>query len=218
MKNFVIGLIIIAILGATGLGLYLWQTGQNPLFWQTPNSETEVIEDEELTEINEILNNASGLEDLEEVLPGTESPVVTRLPVKQSLKTVQLFENPFIRFSYPSYISFKSQSLNFIEVLNQEVLIGTMNIYSNPEELSLEEFSQKENIVDYFTESQKQGTSFEVFDIPTAKRAVKFANYQELQIADVYLIELNQIIVIAKDFSEDDVIGEYLLKSIEKSQ
>lgn len=226
MRNFVIFAIIIGVFGAAGLGYFLWQSGQDLAFWNGENSQevgTEVEgEDTDLNEINNILNDASGLAGLEEVLPGTEvseQPAANnRIPVSASLRSVKLYENPFIRFSYPSYISFKSQTLNSVEIWNKEELAGTINIYSNPDELSLEDFSQKDNIIDYFTEGAAKGLVSEDFEIPTAKRVVRFSDYPELKKADIYLIEFNQLIVIAKDFSSDDVVGEYLLRSMEKTQ
>jgi hypothetical protein len=223
MKKFVFLLIAIGVIGALGAGFYLY-SNQIAII-----SEKEVVEDidsetnEEIDLINSIIENTEqdSLEELPEDLsdiPEEISNSKKRLPVMSSIKSAKLYENAFIRFSHPGYITFKNETLTFLEIWNDDVLIGTINLYSNPEGLEIKEFVKKDNLIDYFTESMAKGLNFEEFEIPTAVKAFKFTDYPELQPGDVYLIEFANLIIVSKDFSEDDVVGEYLLKSLEKTQ
>jgi hypothetical protein len=187
----------------------------------------EVETDDSIQEISDILNESEldqnqefDFEFTDEDLFGdsTEEPdKPKRLSVVPSIRAAKVFENAFIRFSHPSYIEIKNLNINFLEIWNdEEEMIGTINVYSNPEGLSLEEFVKKDNLVDYFTESQARGIESSNFDIPTAETGVKFNAYPELKTADIYLIKFNDSIILAKDYSEDKVVGEYLLRSMEK--
>jgi hypothetical protein len=236
MKKFIFTIIGLSVSGAIGFAAYSYSTTGS--FFLVSNNDLKVENlqvdqselDPEIDAISQILNEAES-PDADIAFPelggeavdgmpasgGIKIPKPKRVSVNQNLKAAQLYENPFIRFSHPAYISFKNQTLNFLEIWKEEEMIGTMNIYSNPEKLSLEDFVKGENLVDYFTESVAKGVTSEDFDIPTAKRAVKFSDYLELKQSDIYLIDLDGTIVVAKDFSSDKVVGEYLLRSIEKS-
>lgn len=236
MKKFIFTIIGLSVSGAVGLAAYSYSTTGS--FIPLPNNSLEIENlqvdqselDPQIDAISQILNEAESPDsniDFPELggegvdgMPSNGSikiPKPKRVSVSQNLKAAQLYENPFIRFSHPAYISFKNQTLNFLEIWKEEEMVGTINIYSNPENLSLEEFVKGENLVDYFTESQAKGVTSEEFDIPTAKRAVKFADYLELKQSDIFLIDLDGTIVVAKDFSSDKIVGEYLLRSIEKT-
>lgn len=229
MKNIVFILLVVGIFGAAGAGYFAYQNGYlNDLNFlnQEPEQELIIEADKDIDLINEILNEAedNGTSDESVELPeGTSdiSDILTtkgRLPVINSMRAAKLYENAFIRFSHPSYIIFKNETLTFLEIWNENELIGTINMYSNPENLPIEEFVKKENLIDYFSEAISKGLTFEPFEIPTAIKAFKFSNYPELKVADIYLIEFSGLILVSKDFSEDKVVGEYLLRSIEKTQ
>lgn len=229
MKNIVFILLIVGIFGSAGAGYFAYQNGYlNSLNFlnQEPEQDLVIEADKDIDLINEILNEAAdnGTSDESVELPeGTSDisdilPTKGRLPVISSMRAAKLYENAFIRFSHPSYIIFKNETLTFLEIWNEDELIGTINMYSNPENLPIEEFVKKENLIDYFTESVLKGLSYEPFEIPTTIKAFKFSNYPELKVADIYLIEFSGLILVSKDFSEDKVVGEYLLRSIEKTQ
>lgn len=225
MKKFVFSIIGVCFVGTIGLGIFAWTSGIDMMFLPTQSipeqTEPEIeigdfdAEIEEIDEISNILDELITEETEEEV----EMPA-SRRPVPGRTRAANLYENAFIRFSYPSFIEFRDETLNFLSVWNTDTdtRAGTINIYNNVEELSLEEFVERDNIVDYFAESAARGLLFEDFEIPTAIRAVKFPNYPEIEVADIYLVEFAGLVVLAKDFSEDKIVGEYLLKSMEKSR
>lgn len=229
MKKFVFGIVGISFIGTIGLGIFSWSGGINmlnlPMQSLPEQIDTEIEVDDffdtEIEDIDEISGILEELiveedEDLEEEV---SRPVPSR-PVPGRTRAANLYENAFIRFSYPSFIEFRDETLNFLSVWNNDTDTreGTINIYNNVEELSLEEFVQRDNIIDYFTESEAKGLQFEEFEIPTATRTVKFPDYPEIDTADIFLIEFSGLVVLAKDFSEDKIVGEYLLKSMEKSR
>jgi hypothetical protein len=216
MKKFIF---ILILLGAVGSSVVIYLGVKNGFNFDTGiQTSTELTElDPNIAEINDILSDVVVDDQIlfeEPVIE--EQPVTTRLPVMSNLKSAKLFENPFIRFSYPGYIEFKNETLNFIEIFQDEASIGTINIYADPEDLSLQEFVKKDNLIDYFTESSLKGIEMQEFNIPTAVSAFKFEAYPELNIADIYLLKFNGVIVVAKDYSTDKVVGEYLVRSMEK--
>lgn len=177
------------------------------------------------SENNELNNEELDLEDLDlsDIKPNLENlnqenTTLGSRVVPQIFKIQQTFENAFIRFSHPNYISVINKNISFLEIYNNETLVGTLNIYSNPEKLSLENFVKKDNIVDYYLESSKLGILTEEFKVPTVSKGVVFRQYPGTKEADIYLLDMDGFIVVASDFSEDKIIGEYLLRSIEKTR
>jgi hypothetical protein len=226
MKKLVFSIIGLSFLGSIGIGAFLVFGGLEnfnpatgtPVEFEEFFDEENDNEIEEIDVISEILDDILDEEDVDE---GEELVTPTRRPVPGRTRAANLYENAFIRFSYPGFIEFRDETLNFLSVwnTNSEARQGTINIYNNVEELSLEEFvAARDNIVDYFAESASRGLSFEEFDIPTAIRAVKFSDYPEIETTDIYLVEFSGLVVLAKDFSEDKIVGEYLLRSMEKSR
>lgn len=197
------------------------------------NSEESI--DSDIAVIQDILNNTTGEKiDLGDLANLSQDELTTVIGSKATdseeldtskkrmvpkLFTAQkFFENAFIKFSHPSYLEILNGSLSFVEIKSSNELIGTLNIYSNPEKLSLEDFVLRDNLVNYFEEANKLGLEIAEFEIPTSVRSVKVSEYPGTKKSDIYLIEFEGLIIVAVDFSEDNVVGEYILRSMEKTR
>jgi hypothetical protein len=242
MKKFVFSLVALGFLGSIGLGVFVYINKGSEIFTTPANylglskaineSSTSLI-DEDVAAIQDILNQSvesdldlsdltnlsdSEIADLTTTSSDSSESGTKKRMVPKIFTTQKFFENAFIKFTHPGYIEILNGSISFIEVKSKEELIGTINIYSNPEKLSLEEFVKRDNLVDYFAEANKLGIPAEDFAIPTSTKAVKFTEYPGTKVSDIFLVEFDGLVVVAVDFSEDKVVGEYILRSMEKTR
>jgi hypothetical protein len=171
--------------------------------------------DENSEEDNEDLLSPEDLFEADEFISDESDSGKRKVP---SLTQQKIFENSFIRFSHPGFVSFQKETVNFLEIWNQEKSIGTINIYDNPENISIAEFVKRDNLVNYFEEAKIKGVENEEFEVPTAREAFVFREFPGIELMDVYLVSFDKVFVLVKDYSDDKVVGEYLVRSMEKSE
>jgi hypothetical protein len=220
MKKLLLILILLGLVGGAGFVGYKFVY---PMFAPPAPTESEQVTEEvdttEPTEEEIIIEeeDATTVSAAEEVVIETESPTSTttkrKVPV---LSEKKLFENTFVRFAYPSNLEIQTKTMNSLEVFKDTKRIGTIAIYNNDESLALEAFLQKDNLVDYFTESAKFNIKPTELDIPTAVKAFMFKDFPGFVPSDIVVIEFDKLILIVTDWSDNDIIQEYLVPSIEK--
>lgn len=226
MKKAIILILFLAVLGGGGYYAYLtFMAPDAPT--ETNSSDESSLGDSGIIEDTTVLEDEGNSDEMEvttdeeifadETADGTGStPPLGKRRVPLLSKKELFDQNPFVRFSYPSSLEIRTENINSLEVWKGEERIGLISIYTNEDSQTLEQFVQRENIVDYFTDAAQYNISPKPVEVPTTKRTVLFKDFPGFAVSDIYLMEYANLVLVVQDWSDNDIIGQYLVSSMEK--
>jgi len=127
---------------------------------------------------------------------------------------LKFYEDEIMNFTYPSDYEILNTSDLSLEIQKNGQNLAYLDIFENPEQLSLTDFLKQDNISNYLLDVTSYKLETESLDIGQSTTYIK--DYPGIQKQDIYLVVFNDKIILIKVFEEKEAIKKYLVSNLEE--
>jgi len=179
---------------------------ENP---EDPTENIEEIMDEE--ELNESTDSEETINPNEESEQASSKETGVKVPHYIDLS---FYENTLFNFTYPDAYEVNEDSDLAYSITKDGEAIAYIDVFDNPEGLSIAAFLENDNIVNYLLEATKLDLETETLEV--GEKTIYIKDYPGINTQDVYLIQFTDKIIIVQVQAEQPAVKSIIISTIEE--